>query len=55
LTFATHLSALFVFVEDPAVPVNKNASECRLRHLVDSRKISEGTPSRSGAATVFGP
>ena len=48
---ATHLSALFVFVEDPAVPATNNAAERSLRHLVTSRKISGGTRSPAGTAT----
>ena len=47
----THLSALFVFVEDPAVPATNNAAERSLRHLVTSRKISGGTRSAAGSAT----
>lgn len=55
-----HLAALFVFVEDPAVPATNNAAERSLRHLVTSRKISGGTRSPAGTAikmtlaTVFG-
>jgi hypothetical protein len=41
-----HLSALFVFVADPAVPPTNNAAEpgarWALRHLVTARKISGG-------------
>ena len=48
---AKHLSALFVFVEDPAVPATNNAAERSLRHLVTSRKISGGTRSAAGTAT----
>ena len=47
----THLRALFVFVEDPAVPATNNAAERSLRHLVTSRKISGGTRSPAGTAT----
>ena len=47
----THLSALFVFVENPAVPPTNNAAERSLRHLVTSRKISGGTRSAAGTAT----
>lgn len=47
----THLSALFVFVEDPDVPPTNNAAERSLRHLVTSRKISGGTRSPAGTAT----
>ena len=47
----THLSALVVFVEDPAVPATNNAAERSLRHLVTSRKISGGTRSAAGSAT----
>jgi transposase len=46
-----HLSDLFVFVEDPAVPATNNAAERSLRHLVVSRKISGGTRSAAGSAT----
>jgi len=46
-----HLSALFVFVEDPTVPATNNAAERSLRHLVTSRKISGGTRSVAGTAT----
>jgi len=46
-----HLSALFVFVEDPAVPSTNNAAERSLRHLVTTRKISGGTRSAAGTAT----
>ena len=48
---AKHLSALFVFVEDPTVPATNNAAERSLRHLVTSRKISGGTRSATGTAT----
>lgn len=47
----THLPALFVFVEDPAVPATNNAAERSLRHLVTARKISGGTRSPAGTAT----
>lgn len=47
----THLHALLVFVEDPAVPPTNNAAERSLRHLVTSRKISGGTRSPVGTAT----
>jgi len=47
----TQLSALFVFVDDPAVPPTNNAAERSLRHLVTSRKISGGTRSPAGTAT----
>ena len=46
-----HLSALFVFVEDPDVPATNNAAERSLRHLVTARKISGGTRSAAGTAT----
>jgi transposase len=46
-----HLSALFLFVDDPAVPPTNNAAERSLRHLVTSRKISGGTRSPAGTAT----
>lgn len=46
-----HLSELFVFVEDPAVPPTNNAAERSLRHLVTARKISGGTRSKTGTAT----
>lgn len=48
-----HLSELFVFVEDPAVPSTTNAAERSLRHLVISRKISGGTRSAAGTATTM--
>ncbi len=48
---AKHLSALFVFVEDPEVPATNNAAERSLRHLVTCRKISGGTRSPAGTAT----
>jgi len=46
-----HLSELFVFVADPAVPATNNAAERSLRHLVTCRKISGGTRSEEGSAT----
>ena len=46
-----HLTELFVFVEDPAVPPTNNAAERSLRHLVTTRKISGGTRSAEGTAT----
>jgi hypothetical protein len=46
-----HLSELFVFVEDPAVPPTNNAAERSLRHLVTARKISGGTRSAAGTTT----
>jgi transposase len=46
-----HLAALFVFVENPAVPATNNAAERSLRHLVTARKISGGTRSPAGSAT----
>jgi transposase len=49
----THLSALFVFVEDPTVPPTNNAAERSLRHLVTARKISGGTRSPAGTATTM--
>jgi transposase len=48
---AKHLPALFVFVEDLAVPPTNNAAERSLRHLVTTRKISGGTRSPAGTAT----
>jgi hypothetical protein len=48
---AKHLSEVFVFVEDPAVPATNNAAERSLRHLVTMRKISGGTRSATGTAT----
>jgi hypothetical protein len=48
-----HLSALFVFVEDPAVPATNNAAERSLRPLVTARKISGGTRSAAGTATAM--
>jgi len=46
-----HLSELFVFVVEPAVPPDNNAAERRLRHLVTTRKISGGTRSDAGTET----
>lgn len=46
-----HLTELFVFVADPAVPPTNNAAERSLRHLVVSRKISGGTRSAEGSTT----
>ncbi|MDQ3692583.1 MAG: transposase [Chloroflexota bacterium] len=46
-----HLSDLFGFVADPAVPPTNNAAEHSLRHLVTCRKISGGTRSSAGTAT----
>lgn len=46
-----HLTDLFVFVDDPAVPPTNNAAERSLRHLVVSRKISGGTRSAAGSTT----
>ncbi len=57
---ARHLSELFVFVGNPAVPPTNNAAERSLRHLVTSRKISGGTQSALGTtikmtlASLFG-
>ena len=50
---AKHLSALFVFVADPAVPSTNNAAERALRPLVTSRKISGGSRSPAGTATTL--
>ena len=47
----SHLSDLFLFVEDPTVPPTNNAAERSLRHLVTARKISGGTRSPAGTAT----
>jgi transposase len=46
-----HLSALFVFVDEPQVPATHNAAERSLRHLVTMRKIRGGTRSAAGTAT----
>ena len=46
-----HLSELFGFVGDPAVPATNNAAERSLRHLVTGRKISGGTRGPAGTAT----
>jgi len=46
-----HISELFVFVADPAVPPDNNAAERSVRPLVTSRKISGGTRSNQGSAT----
>ncbi len=42
---------LFVFVAEPEVPLDNNAAERSLRHLVVSRKVSGGTRSDRGTAT----
>lgn len=47
------LSQLLTFVGDPAVPADNNAAERSLRHLVTQRKISGGTRSPQGTATVM--
>lgn len=46
-----HLSELFVFVVEPAVPATNNLAERSLRPLVTARKISGGTRSPAGTAT----
>ena len=56
----TGCGELFVFVAEPAVPLDNNAAERSLRHLVVSRKISGGTRSERGTdskmtlASLFG-
>jgi hypothetical protein len=45
------IKELFVFVADPAVPPENNAAERSLRHLVTSRKISDGTHSEQGTTS----
>jgi transposase len=49
--FRKHLSELFTFVRDPAVPATNNAAEQSLRSLVIARKISGGTRSGRGSTT----
>jgi transposase len=46
-----HLSELFVFVTEPAVPSTNNLAERSLRPVVTARKISGGTRSPAGTAT----
>jgi hypothetical protein len=52
---------LFTFVTEPGVPADNNAAERSLRPLVTQRKISGGTRSPEGtatlmvASTLFGP
>jgi hypothetical protein len=46
-----HLSELFTFVRDPAVPATNNAAERSLRPLVIARKVSGGTRSATGSTT----
>jgi hypothetical protein len=46
-----HLSELFVFVSEPAVPATNNLAERSLRPVVTARKISGGTRSPAGTAT----
>ena len=45
------IQELFVFVDEPGVPSDNNASERSLRHLVVSRKVSGGTRSARGTET----
>ena len=47
-----HIKELFVFVAQPEVPPDNNAAERSL--LVISRKISGGTRSERGTASLFG-
>jgi len=49
-----HLSELFVFVGDPAVPADNNLAERSLRPAVVARKISGGTRSAKGSETRMG-
>lgn len=44
---------LFTFVTEPGVPADNNAAERSLRHLVTQRKISGGTRSPEGTATLM--
>lgn len=44
---------LFTFVTEPDVPADNNAAERSLRHLVIQRKISGGTRSPDGTATLL--
>ena len=44
---------LFTFVTEPGVPPDNNAAERSLRHLVTQRKISGGTRSPEGTATLM--
>jgi hypothetical protein len=44
---------LFTFVTEPGVPPDNNAAERSLRHLVTQRKISGGTRSPDGTATLM--
>jgi len=46
------LEGLFLFVTDPAIDPTNNISERKLRTLVVSRKISNGSRSRAGAETT---
>lgn len=46
-----HLSELFLFVGDPAVPADNNLAERSLRPAVVARKISGGTRSAKGSRT----
>ena len=46
-----HIKELFVFVYYPGTPLDNNAAERSLRHLVISRKISGGTRSGAGSAS----
>jgi hypothetical protein len=43
----------FTFVTEPGVPPDNNAAERSLRHLVTQRKISGGTRSPEGTATLM--
>ena len=55
-----HIKELFVFVSHAETPLDNNAAERGLRHLVISRKISGGTRSEAGSdskmtlASLFG-
>jgi transposase len=46
-------SERFTFVTEPGVPPDNNAAERSLRHLVTQRKISGGTRSPEGTATLM--
>ena len=50
---ASYEGELFTFVTEPGVPADNNAAERSLRHLVIQRKISGGTRSPEGTATLM--
>jgi hypothetical protein len=49
-----HLSELFLFVGDPALPADNNLAERSLRPAVVARKISGGTRSAKDSETKMG-